>query len=140
MTWGPIIIVASGHAPFDLITSNTTYRDIFYDAPLHDVSNPKYNTTNSYYASLNMARRFGKQWFWKFNTAQLDKISAQIKAATDKGLISRYWDTPKGPVRFREYVQGVLIEKGVGILNVDVFSSSFYYPLMTRFSQNRLSW
>ncbi|KAF1957916.1 hypothetical protein CC80DRAFT_491243 [Byssothecium circinans] len=31
---GPITIVATGNAPFDLITANTTYRDIFFDAPL----------------------------------------------------------------------------------------------------------
>jgi hypothetical protein len=31
---GPITVVATGNAPFDLVTSNTTYRDIFFDAPL----------------------------------------------------------------------------------------------------------
>ncbi|CBX96700.1 hypothetical protein LEMA_P109650.1 [Plenodomus lingam JN3] len=31
---GPITIVATGNAPFDLIIANTTYRDIFFDAPL----------------------------------------------------------------------------------------------------------
>ncbi|KAF2466073.1 uncharacterized protein BDR25DRAFT_328199 [Lindgomyces ingoldianus] len=34
---GPITVVATGNAPFDLITSNTTYRDIFFDAPLSDM-------------------------------------------------------------------------------------------------------
>lgn len=31
---GPVTVVATGDAPFDLLTSNTTYRDIFFDAPL----------------------------------------------------------------------------------------------------------
>lgn len=31
---GAITVVATGSAPFDLITANTTYRDIFFDAPL----------------------------------------------------------------------------------------------------------
>jgi hypothetical protein len=31
---GPITVVATGNAPFDLIQANTTYRDIFFDAPL----------------------------------------------------------------------------------------------------------
>lgn len=31
---GPVTIVATGNAPFDLLTANTTYRDIFFDAPL----------------------------------------------------------------------------------------------------------
>ncbi|KAK0664302.1 Altered inheritance of mitochondria protein 6-like protein [Lasiodiplodia hormozganensis] len=31
---GPVTVVATGNAPFDLLNSNSTYRDIFYDAPL----------------------------------------------------------------------------------------------------------
>ena len=31
---GPITVVATGNAPFDLVVANTTYRDIFFDAPL----------------------------------------------------------------------------------------------------------
>lgn len=31
---GPVTVVATGSVPFDLLTANTTYRDIFFDAPL----------------------------------------------------------------------------------------------------------
>lgn len=31
---GPITVVGTGETPFDLLTSNSTYRDIFFDAPL----------------------------------------------------------------------------------------------------------
>lgn len=31
---GPIIVVGTGNTPFDLLVSNTTYRDVFFDAPL----------------------------------------------------------------------------------------------------------
>jgi hypothetical protein len=31
---GPITIVATGNAPFDMVVANSTYRDIFFDAPL----------------------------------------------------------------------------------------------------------
>ena len=31
---GPITVVATGHAPWDKVVANTTYRDIFFDAPL----------------------------------------------------------------------------------------------------------
>ncbi|THY82270.1 hypothetical protein D6C93_09265, partial [Aureobasidium pullulans] len=31
---GAITVVGTGNTPFDLLTANTTYRDIFYDAPL----------------------------------------------------------------------------------------------------------
>lgn len=140
VTWAPIIVVASGKAPFDLLNANNTYRDIFYDAPLDDISNSVYNNTNSYYASASMSKVLGRQWFWKFSSTQLNKISTQIKAASDKGLKSRYWDTPAWPVVFNEYILGVLVERNIGLLNVDVFSSTLYFPLRTRFSQNRLIW
>ncbi|KAI9640591.1 Altered inheritance of mitochondria protein 6 [Ciborinia camelliae] len=140
ITWSPIIVVASGNAPFNLIRSNNTYRDIFYDAPLDDITNSIYDQTNSYYASVSLSKVIGKQWLWRFSSTQLDKISAQISAASEKGLKSRYWDTPSWPVTFRDYVWGVLIENGVGMLNVDVFPSTVYFPLLTRFGQNRLVW
>ncbi|KAI3584205.1 hypothetical protein IWW34DRAFT_863179 [Fusarium oxysporum f. sp. albedinis] len=31
---GPVVIVGTGNTPFDKITANNTYRDVFYDAPL----------------------------------------------------------------------------------------------------------
>ncbi|KAF2995723.1 Altered inheritance of mitochondria protein 6 [Curvularia kusanoi] len=31
---GPITVVATGNAPFDMVVANSTYRDIFFDAPL----------------------------------------------------------------------------------------------------------
>ena len=34
----PVIIIISGNAPFDLVTANETYRDIFFDAPLDDLA------------------------------------------------------------------------------------------------------
>lgn len=139
ITWRPIIVVATGNAPFDLLVSNSTYRDVFYDAPLDDISNSKYDSSNSYYASVSMST-LGKIWFWKFSSAQLNKIKTQIAMANEKGLKARYWDTPAWPVIFREYIWGILVENGVGMLNVDAFSSSLFYLLVTRFSQNRLAW
>ncbi|THV50897.1 hypothetical protein BGAL_0131g00020 [Botrytis galanthina] len=140
ITWAPIIVVASGNAPFDLLISNTTYRDIFFDAPLNDIENSLYNDTNSYYASASMSKAIGRLWLWKLSSTQLDKISEQVSAANGKDLKARYWDTPSWPTTLRDYVSGILIERGVGVLNVDVFSSTFYFPLMTRFGKNRLVW
>ncbi|OJD30576.1 rrna biogenesis protein [Diplodia corticola] len=31
---GPVTVVATGNAPFDFVIANSTYRDIFFDAPL----------------------------------------------------------------------------------------------------------
>ncbi|KAM0126495.1 hypothetical protein ACHAO1_010034 [Botrytis cinerea] len=140
ITWAPIIVVASGNAPFDLLVLNTTCRDIFFDAPLDDIENSLYNNTNSYYASVSMSKAIGRPWLWKFSSTQLDKISEQVSAASDKGLKARYWNTPSWPAKLRDYVSGILIERRVGILNVDEFSSTFYFPLVTRFEKNRLVW
>lgn len=35
LTNGPITVVGTGNTPFNMITSNSTYRDIFFDAPLN---------------------------------------------------------------------------------------------------------
>ncbi|ATZ58185.1 hypothetical protein BCIN_16g00390 [Botrytis cinerea B05.10] len=140
ITWAPIIVIASGNAPFDLLVLNTTCRDIFFDAPLDDIENSLYNNTNSYYASVSMSKAIGRPWLWKFSSTQLDKISEQVSAASDKGLKARYWNTPSWPAKLRDYVSGILIERRVGILNVDEFSSTFYFPLVTRFEKNRLVW
>jgi hypothetical protein len=34
---GPIIVVGTGNAPFDLLTANSTYREVFFDAPLDEL-------------------------------------------------------------------------------------------------------
>jgi hypothetical protein len=31
---GPVTVVGTGNTPFDLVTANSTYRDVFFDAPL----------------------------------------------------------------------------------------------------------
>ncbi|KAF4952740.1 hypothetical protein FGADI_6492 [Fusarium gaditjirri] len=35
---GPVVIVGTGNTPFDKITANDTYRDVFYDAPLESLA------------------------------------------------------------------------------------------------------
>lgn len=34
----PITVVGTGNAPFDFLTANETYRDVFFDAPLQDMA------------------------------------------------------------------------------------------------------
>jgi len=53
LTQGAVTVVASGDATLDSVLSNSTYRDIFLDAPLLEISDPKYTTANSYYASVS---------------------------------------------------------------------------------------
>ena len=47
VTQGPVTVVASGNAPFGLLTSNTTYRDVFFDAPLDRMADAAVTTSAS---------------------------------------------------------------------------------------------
>ncbi|KAH8804835.1 hypothetical protein F5884DRAFT_428500 [Xylogone sp. PMI_703] len=117
----PLTIVASGSAPFSSILANTTYRDVFYDAPLNKLSeaNTPYNSNNSYYASASLGAGVGKVWFGKLSGGQARKAEAQIQRAGELGLMSRYWDTPSWPVGWRNRVWERLVGLGESVLNAD---------------------
>lgn len=121
---GPLTIVGTGRTPFELVQQNSTNRYIFFDAPLRTISEPQYNSTNSYYASTNFGAAVGKLWFAKISSSQEDTMRQQIAAAEAKGLKSRYWDTPAWPVGLRAKVWAKLMELGVGMLNVDDLESA----------------
>ncbi|EPE36951.1 PLC-like phosphodiesterase [Glarea lozoyensis ATCC 20868] len=115
----PITVVATGNAHFDLVTSNTTYRDIFFDAPLTDIKNTKYTNLNSYLASASLGKAIGTVWAGNINDKQRKTLTTQINDAKEKGLITRYWDTPSWPVSWRNSVWKALLEVGSELLNVD---------------------
>lgn len=115
----PVTVVVTGNAPFDLVVANSTHRDIFYDAPLEDVQNERYSAQNSYYASTSWRRAIGYRGFGGLRKAQRATLQRQIRQASEKGLISRYWDTPGWPVSLRNDIWRLLVTNDVGILNVD---------------------
>lgn len=119
ITERPIRVVSSGNTSFDSLVSNTTYRDIFFDAPLEDISNSQYNTSNSYFASISMKDAVGKMGFGSFSSSQIKTLQTQIAQAKAKGLVSRYWDTVAWPISWRNYVWGILVDNDTGLLNVD---------------------
>jgi hypothetical protein len=91
---GPITVVASGIAPFPLIVANTTYRDVFFDAPLTDISTSTYNTSNLYLGSASLGKAIGMVWLGKVSEKQRKTSTSQIGSTKEKGLLARYWDTP----------------------------------------------
>ncbi len=119
ITEGPITIVATGNAPLDRILANLTYRDVFYDAPLDKVGDPLYNTSTSYYASTSLHKVVGNTKISKLSEYQKATVNVQITAATSKGLVSRYYDTPSWPIWQRDYVWSLLVINRVGMLNID---------------------
>jgi hypothetical protein len=144
----PITIVASGHALFELIAANDSYRDIFFDAPLTSLasesdpaapnhaavdhtahSNPvypgpdllryRYNPSNSWYASSESKADGGILSNFAITSPQLRSLADHMRMAKARGLIPRYWGTPRWPRNLRDQIWEVLLQEGVGILNVD---------------------
>ena len=122
-------MVGTGNTPFDLLISNTTYRDIFFDAPLDQLwgddgivptdSSVLYTAENSYYASVDFDKAIGKPWHGSLAPLQVDTILGQARAASAKGLKARYWNTPAWPTGVRDHIWDVLEREEVGMLNVD---------------------
>ena len=139
----PVTVVGTGNTPFDMVVANTTYRDIFFDAPLEALAslddeiteddmtdvdirittraihNYKYNASNSHYASSSMTKAIGPLWQYEFSEPQIYLLRNQIQQAKERGLVSRYWGMPAWPRGLRNSVWGVLVKEDVGILNVD---------------------
>lgn len=139
----PVTVVGTGNTPFDMVIGNTSYRDIFFDAPLEALASPddqimeddvtnvdghvttraihnyKYNPSNSHYASSSMTKAIGPLWQYQFSESQIDLMRRQISQARERGLVPRYWDTPSWPRGLRNAVWTVLVKEDVGILNVD---------------------
>lgn len=123
---GLITVVGSGNTPFDFLISNTTYRDVFFDAPLDLLwgenapsNSTQYTDHNSYYASVSFEKAIGKPWHGTMTPQQMRNIQGQIKGTKSKGLKARYWNTPSWPVGLRDHVWNLLEKEDVGILNVD---------------------
>ncbi|KAK2602570.1 hypothetical protein N8I77_009088 [Diaporthe amygdali] len=114
-----ITVVGTGNTPFDLLTSNDTYRDYFFDAPLNRLAESPYDMTNSYFASVSFGSTIGRTWMGKISKEQIRRIRLQVKQAHAKGLKARYWDIPEWPVTARNRIWDLLVQEGVDLLNAD---------------------
>ncbi|GAM90642.1 hypothetical protein ANO11243_086870 [Dothideomycetidae sp. 11243] len=118
-----ITVVATGFAPFDMVIANTTYRDVLFDAPLHDLTGV-YDKSNSYYASTSLHAVLGSVKYGRLSDEQLQTMRSHIAAAKQRGLKSRYWDTPAWPAMLRNRVWRTLVDEGADVLNVDDLRSA----------------
>lgn len=180
---GAITVVGTGNTPFDMVIANTTYRDIFFDAPLDRLwENPKtyltpevldsinvkagidyasadeygdspdesemsqakrgswkalkgrgqgnegmddnmpasaFNTSTSYYASVDFQATVGFVWRGHLSSRQIDTIRGQIRGAKKHGLKSRYWNVPNWPIGLRNHLWHILVREGADMLNAD---------------------
>lgn len=135
-----VTVVGTGNAPFDMIIANTTYRDIFFDAPIDmfydsaaassltrrgqgstgtaDTTPDSFNSSNSYYASTSFDASIGLP-YGDLSSRQLNLLRGQIKGAHDRGLKARYWETPFWPTSLRNHLWQILVDEGADMLNVD---------------------
>ncbi len=116
---GPVTVVGTGNAPFDMIVENTHRRDVFFDAPLDKLRGTQFDSTNSYYSSTSFAEAIGVAEGGELKAEQYRKIRQDVKSAHDRGLKARYWELPAWPIHVRNRVWEVLMREGVDILNVD---------------------
>ncbi|KAJ9130066.1 PLC-like phosphodiesterase, TIM beta/alpha-barrel domain [Pleurostoma richardsiae] len=134
----PITVVASGSVDFGLLIANHSYRDIFYDAPLDALNDEsdgrfdsagrlpdvtvqrfKYNPSNSHLASVKFSRAIGPLWGGRLSDEQMETLRRQIHDARERQLIPRYWGTPRWPRSLRSAIWALLVQEGIGLLNVD---------------------
>ncbi|KAF2086564.1 hypothetical protein K490DRAFT_44386 [Saccharata proteae CBS 121410] len=124
---GPITVVGTGNTPFASVMENDTYRDMFMDAPLDmlesDEDRPgskeyKFNRSNSHYASTRLSKAVGMVGP-KLSPGQTEILRTQIRQAHERGLLPRYWGTPRWPRGLRDQIWEVLVKENIGLLNVD---------------------
>ena len=127
---GPILHVGTGNTPFEAVLnssySNSTYRDVFFDAPLNNLSDI-YNVSNSYYTSTSLTGIFGGKAnipHSGLSKGQMKVLKSQIGLATSLGLVSRYWDIPTWPVNRRVHIWNQLEGLGIGMLNADAIEEA----------------
>jgi hypothetical protein len=127
---GPITVVGSGNTPFSSVlnstSTNSTYRSIFFDAPLNNLTSA-YNISNSYYASTSITALFGgphKLPLSGLTQTQLATLKTQTTRASELGLVSRYWDIPGWPVVRMMTIWRQLEELQVGMLNADAIDEA----------------
>lgn len=124
----PITLVLTGDAVQDSLvqeTASSTHRDIFFDAPLAHLGDAElgsiqhWNQSNAYYASTSFASSVGTLHAGRLSSQQLKALRGQVRAAKDRGLKVRYWNTPSWPTSLRNHVWQILLEEGSDMLNVD---------------------
>jgi hypothetical protein len=128
---GPITIVATGNVSFYRILETSTFRDIFFDAPLLQLvafddqdflQGSDYSFRNSYYASADFLAAIGNVNANGFSNKQLADVRQQVRLAHGLGLKVRYVITSHWPYHLRNYVWRMLVREGVDIVTVDGLS------------------
>jgi hypothetical protein len=108
---GPITVVGTGNTPFDLVVANTTYRDIFFDAPLDqlaDTGPPFAWHPPQFDGQSDQETYFDSQ-------DSLDPVlPPSIHRAPRAPRLPRRPSTPNNYSRFNSYYASVSFRKSIG--------------------------
>ncbi|KAI4722966.1 hypothetical protein E4T48_00740 [Aureobasidium sp. EXF-10727] len=121
ITNGTVTVMGTGNTPRDQVEGQTN-RDYFFDGPLATLnSSANSNITQflSPIASTSFLQSFGWPKDGKLNDTMLVKLRGQIKYAADKGILTRYWETPNWPIKDRNAIWRLLWNEGSWLINAD---------------------
>ncbi|KAM6502632.1 hypothetical protein JOM56_002609 [Amanita muscaria] len=121
LTTGPVTVVGTGNTPLEGV-KQLTKRDVFYDAPLTNLTNTVDTTWNpslSPTASTDYAVAVGWDGISPITSGQRSTIQNLVQHANSLGIRARFWDTPGWPVFARETVWKELLLSGDIWLNAD---------------------
>ncbi|OAL73654.1 hypothetical protein A7D00_1682 [Trichophyton violaceum] len=124
---GPVTVIGTGGTPLSQVVSAAN-RDYFYDGPLKDLTG--FTSLISPIASTSFMEVVGdikSDSENLLNPTQLEAIRKQIKAAKDKSIGVRYWETPGWPIRLRNELWRTLWKEGVALLNADDVNAAKEY-------------
>lgn len=95
LTTRPLTVTCTGNCDLASVTAQWPLRDVFLDAPLDDIANPAYTSDVSLMASTSFKRMFG--WIDSFDVGadKAVKIGELVRVARDKGIKTRFWETPR---------------------------------------------
>ena len=117
-----VTAVGTGNTPLDLV-KKLEPRDLFYDAPLGQLTNPSLNTTwdptLSPLASDDYAAYVGWNGLGNISDAQKANVTKFVGDAHARGILARFWGAPAWPVSARDNIWRTLLENGVDWVNAD---------------------
>ncbi|PWN46522.1 hypothetical protein IE53DRAFT_391302 [Violaceomyces palustris] len=129
---GPILVIGTGNTPIDQVAP-LQERDYFFDAPLSNLSSSfvdskgetyEWNSTLSPLASVDFELVVpGYRGIQEPSDQVISNLSQIIDLAHQKGIQTRFWDTPNWPIFARERVNTLLLSLGSDWINADDLES-----------------
>ncbi|KAG0665571.1 Altered inheritance of mitochondria protein 6 [Rhodotorula mucilaginosa] len=115
----PLTVVCSGNCPLAAVDAQTPIRDVFLDAPLIDIANSSYTRWNSMLASTSYRKMAGWGNSFDVDGEMAAEIKTLVQISRDKGIPSRFWETPGWPGFARDKVWEAMLDLGVDWINAD---------------------